>query len=63
MIKRLAMWIFKTEWIPLGRLAPHVLAVALGSARYGRVTYAGGKDRISKVVDDACSRPGNRGNS
>ena len=30
-IKKIAMWIFKNEWIPLGRLAPHILGIALGS--------------------------------
>lgn len=25
------MWVWKNEWIPLGRLAPYVLGLALGS--------------------------------
>lgn len=35
--RSLAMWLFKTEWIPLGALAPHVLAIALGCKDYGKV--------------------------
>ncbi|KKN60741.1 hypothetical protein LCGC14_0529400 [marine sediment metagenome] len=30
MIKRLALWVFDTEWIPLGPLAPYVLGLGLG---------------------------------
>jgi hypothetical protein len=31
------MWVWRNEWIPLGRLAPHVLAMALGTKNYGKV--------------------------
>lgn len=30
-LRRLALWVFRSEWISLGPLAPHVLGFALGS--------------------------------
>ncbi len=31
MIKAIAYWVWRNEWIPLGPLSPYVLGLALGS--------------------------------
>ena len=50
-LRKLAMWVFKEEWIPLGLLAPHVLAIALGCKSYGRVK------RVKPVEPHECGYP------
>ena len=36
MIKAVAWWVWENEWIPLGPLAPYVLALMFGSRDYGK---------------------------
>lgn len=41
MIKTIAYWVWRNEWIPLGPLSPCVLGLALGST--GQRVYDGDK--------------------